>query len=59
MFAGDLLAQYWCIDLGFLFCDYHLSEATPAEPRGDFFFVQILGGEKLLKLVEKWAVKKN
>ena len=30
--------------------------ATPAEPRGEkktFFFVQILGGEKLLKFVEK------
>ena len=29
--------------------------ATPAEPRGEkkLFFVQILGGEKLLKFVEK------
>ena len=28
--------------------------ATPAKPRGEInFFVQILGGEKLLKLVEK------
>ena len=32
-----------------------LSVATPAEPRvkKNFFFVQILGGEKLLKFVEK------
>ena len=32
-----------------------LSVATPAEPRGEkkLFFVQILGGEKLLKFVEK------
>ena len=33
-----------------------LGVATPAEPRGEkktFFFVQILGGEKLLKFVEK------
>ena len=33
-----------------------LSVATPAEPRGEkknFFFVRILGGEKLLKFVEK------
>ena len=32
-----------------------LSVAIPAEPRGEknFFFVQILGGEKLLKFVEK------
>ena len=31
------------------------SVATPAEPRGEnkLFFVQILGGEKLLKFVEK------
>ena len=31
----------------------------PAEPRGEkkLFFVQILGGEKLLKFGEKWAVK--
>ena len=31
-----------------------LSVATPAEPHGEknFFFVQILGGEKLLKFVE-------
>ena len=36
-----------------------LSVATPAEPRGEkeLFFVQILGGEKLLKFGEKWAVK--
>ena len=36
-----------------------LSVALPAEPRGEknFFFVQILGGEKLLKFGEKWAVK--
>ena len=29
--------------------------ATPAEPRGEkkLLFVQILGGEKVLKLVEK------
>ena len=33
----------------------YLSVATPAEPRGEkkLFFVQILGGEKLLKFVEK------
>ena len=33
-----------------------LSVATPAEPRGEkkqLFFVHILGGEKLLKFVEK------
>ena len=32
-----------------------VSVATPAEPRGEkkLFFVQILGGEKLLKFVEK------
>ena len=32
-----------------------ISVATPAEPRGEkkLYFVQILGGEKLLKLVEK------
>ena len=32
-----------------------LGVATPAEPRGEkkLFFVQILGGEKLLKFVEK------
>ena len=36
-----------------------VSVATPAEPRGEkkLFFVQILGGEKLLKFVETWAVK--
>ena len=35
------------------------SVALPAEPRGEkkLFFVQILGGEKLLKFGEKWAVK--
>ena len=35
------------------------SVATPAEPRGEkkLFFVQILGGEKLLKFVEKVPVK--
>ena len=39
---------------------HDVSEATPAEPRGEkkLSFVQILGGEKLLKFVEKWAVKK-
>ena len=33
----------------------NISVATPAEPRGEkkTFFVQILGGEKLLKFVEK------
>ena len=33
--------------------------ALPAEPRGEkkLFFVQILGGEKLLQFGEKWAVK--
>ena len=32
-----------------------ISVAPPAEPRGEkkHFFVQILGGEKLLKFVEK------
>ena len=32
-----------------------ISMANPAEPRGEKknFFVQILGGEKLLKFVEK------
>ena len=36
-----------------------ISVALPAEPRGEkkLFFVQILGGEKLLKFGEKWAVK--
>ena len=35
------------------------SVAPPAEPRGEkkLFFVRILGGEKLLKFGEKWAVK--
>ena len=34
--------------------DTFVSVATPAEPRGDFFFlVQILGGEKLFKFGEK------
>ena len=35
------------------------SVALPAEPRGEkkLFFVQLLGGEKLLKFGEKWAVK--
>ena len=34
---------------------WFLTVATPAEPRGEkkLFFVQILGGEKLLKFVEK------
>ena len=33
----------------------NLGVATPAEPRGEkkLFFVQILGGEKLLKFGEK------
>ena len=32
-----------------------LSVASPAEPRGEksFIFLQILGGEKLLKFIEK------
>ena len=36
-----------------------LAWPPPAEPRGEkkLFFVQILGGEKLLKFGEKWAVK--
>ena len=36
-----------------------VSVALPAEPRAEkkLFFVQILGGEKLLKFGEKWAVK--
>ena len=36
-----------------------VSVAPPAEPRGEkkLFFVQILGGEKLLKFGETWAVK--
>ena len=36
-----------------------VSVALPAEPRGEkkLYFVQILGGEKLLKFGEKWAVK--
>ena len=39
--------------------DPFVSVALPAEPRGEkkLFFVQILGGEKLLKFGEKWAVK--
>ena len=34
---------------------HRFSVATPAEPRGEkkLFLVQILGGEKLLKFVEK------
>ena len=39
---------------------FFVSVALPAEPRGEknlLFFVQILGGEKLLKFGEKWAVK--
>ena len=38
-----------------IFNQQELSVATPAEPRGEkkHFFVQILGGEKLLKFVEK------
>ena len=45
--------------LGFSRKPYSLGVATPAEPRGEkkLFFVQILGGEKLLKFGEKWAVK--
>ena len=37
----------------------YISVAPPAEPRGEkkLFFVQILGGEKLLKFGEKWAVE--
>ena len=44
--------SYWTLTL-------ILSVAPPAEPRGEkkLFFVQILGGEKLLKFGEKWAVK--
>ena len=36
-------------------CILILSVATPAEPRGEkkLFLAQILGGEKLLKFVEK------
>ena len=41
----------------------NVSVATPAEPRGEkkLFFVQILGGEKLLNLVEKcrWNIFKR
>ena len=39
--------------------EQHVSVALSAEPRGEkkLFFVQILGGEKLLKFGEKWAVK--
>ena len=38
---------------------FKLAWPPPAEPRGEkkLFFVQILGGEKLLKFGEKWAVK--
>ena len=40
-----------------VFCENlrFVSVATPAEPRGEkkLFFVQILGGEKLLKFGEK------
>ena len=34
---------------------HEVGVATPAKPRGEkkLFFVQILGGEKLLKFVEK------
>ena len=42
---------------------FPFSVATPAEPRGEkkLFFVQILGGEKLLKFVEKcrWNIFKR
>ena len=42
------------MDLSLRFKDHILSVATPAEPRGEFFFLaQVLGGEKLLKFVEK------
>ena len=45
-----------------IICGQHvllLAWPPPAEPRGEkkLFFVQILGGEKLLKFGEKWAVK--
>ena len=42
---------YW-LSLGL---PQNVSVAPPAEPRGEkkLFFVEILGGEKLLKLVEK------
>ena len=44
--------------------NHFASVAAPAEPRGEkknFFFVQILGGEKLLKFVEKcrWNIFKR
>ena len=40
---------------GAILLPHYLNVATPAEPRGGkkFVFVQTLGGEKLLKLVEK------
>ena len=47
----------WCV------CVCVFSVAPPAEPRGEkkHFFVQILGGEKLLKFVEKcrWNIFKR
>ena len=44
--SGELCGLRW---------EHIISVATPAEPRGEkkLFFVQILGGEKLLKIVEK------
>ena len=56
---GFLWCRFWGILAGILLEDLFVSEilgvATPAEPRGEkkLFFVQILGGEKLLKFVEK------
>ena len=53
MSACNLAGQHGAARNGVSQCE-NLSVATPAEPRGKFpFFVQILGGEKLLKLVEE------
>ena len=57
--CSDELVQMNFFILGGFFRVDFLSVALPAEPRGEkkLFFVQILGGEKLLKFGEKWAVK--
>ena len=56
--AYNCVFGVFCLQLELL-CLQLVSVALPAEPRGEkkLFFVQILGGEKLLKFGEKWAVK--
>ena len=53
-----LLDAYDPFKLSNALVSQEVSVAPPAEPRGEFFFfLQSLGGEKLLKFGEKWAVK--